>query len=108
MKAQLNEVIKLKKLAGLLKEGEEGNSKKEYQFRVVKDILETGTGYQTQAVHYKVGKVLTLSEKEYNDLTSGKEVRRLTREGMVEFDKSYLDTEGDLIETIIQRTKVNL
>ena len=109
MKKQLNEVQKLQKVAGLLKEGKEvNNSKKEYQFKVAKDILEVGTGYETKVARYKVGTVLTLSEKEYNTLASGQEVERLTREGMVEFDKSYLDPKGELIETIIQRTEVNL
>ena len=72
---------------------------KEFKLTVAKDILEVGTGYSVNAIHYKVGDKVTVDEETFNTIVAGKAIARRTNDGYVNFLKEFFENEVE--ETII-------
>lgn len=75
---------------------------KEFKLTVAKDILEIGTGYTRDAVHYKVGDIITVNEDTFNTLLTGKGVSRFTNDGYVNFLKEFFENEVEVTIVTIE------
>ena len=76
----------------------------EFKLTVAKDILEVGTGYSKDAVHYKVGDTLTVNEDTFNILLAGKGVSRFTNDGYVNFLKEFFENEVEVTSVTIEHS----
>jgi len=79
---------------------------KEYRLTVSKEILETSGNIE--AVHYKVGHVLSVNDNLFERLKSGEIVERYTQEGIIEFDRYNFENEVECItiETTFSTAKL--
>ena len=77
---------------------------KEFKLTVAKDILEVGTGYSKDAVHYKVGDTITVNEDTFNILLAGKGVSRFTNDGYVNFLKEFFENEVEVTSVTIEHS----
>jgi hypothetical protein len=74
---------------------------REYRLIVKKNIMESA-GYDRQAVHYKIGDIVTVDQTTFEALKSGSTFERLTREGMIRFDKHNFENEAQYTEVTIE------
>lgn len=79
---------------------------KEYRLIVSKEILERSGN--TEAIHYKVGHVLSVNDRIFELLKSGETVERYTQEGTIEFDRYNFENEVECItiETTFSTVKL--
>ena len=73
---------------------------REFHLNVTKAITEN-SGREVYPVIYKVGDILTLNEKQFDDLQSGSTVTFYTREGIMEFDKYNFKNEVSFTEITV-------
>jgi len=74
---------------------------KEFKLLVKKEIFENA-GYETPAVHYQVGDIVTVDESTFINLQSGMSVKRFTREGSIEFDKHHFENEVEFTQITVE------
>jgi hypothetical protein len=74
---------------------------KEFKLTVKKDIMESA-GYERQAVHYRIGDVVTVDENTFNLIQSGNFVSRMTQEGVIRFDKYDFENEVQVTAVTIE------
>ena len=66
---------------------------REFRLTVKNEILESAAGYDTKAVHYRVGDVVTIDEATFDRLQSGSFIQRHTHEGTFTIDKYDFENE---------------
>ena len=74
---------------------------REFTLIVTKAITEN-SGREVYPVIYKVGDILTLNEKQFDDLQSGSTITFYTNEGIIEFDKYNFKNEVSFTEITVQ------
>ena len=73
----------------------------EFKIRFNKDIVEY-SGRDITPVHFEKGYVLTVDENTFNMLLSGETIKRVTREGCIEFNKYDVENEVQTVSVTVE------